>query len=307
MNARAGARREDETPPATLSKIDAVGFVYATRETERVQACNLCGSTDSVEVTQRDRYGFPSPMRMCRRCGLGFLSPRMTAREYEEFYKSVYHPLTRSLRGKSQTRQTRSTGLAAKAAKRVRILQGALPQPPSSALDVGGGSGIVAEAVRAAFACETAVLDPSPEDLRAAADAGLETFLGPAERFDPGARRWDLVLLCRTIDHLLDISGSLASLHRLTASGGHAFVDFKDVMLVARKRGSVEAAVGIEHPYYLTYETARAFLTQAGFTPIQEVRRRWFVLTKTEPAEPDWDQLHAVAQTNLQELQRLRR
>jgi ubiquinone/menaquinone biosynthesis C-methylase UbiE len=292
----------------THSNAEAVGFDYATRETEQVRACNLCGSTDSVEVTQRDRYGFPSHMRMCRRCGLGFLSPRMTAREYEEFYKGVYHPLASSFHGRARrSKPVVSSGLAPKPAKRVRLLQEALPRPPASALDVGGGSGRLAEAVRAAFACEVAVLDPSPEDLRVAADAGLETFLGSAEQFDPGERRWDLVLLCRTIDHLLDISASLACLHRLTATGGHAFVDFKDVILVARRRRSVEAAVAIEHPYYLTYETVRAFLTQAGFTPIKEVRRRWFVLAKTEPAEPDWDRLHAAAQANLQELRRLSR
>jgi SAM-dependent methyltransferase len=291
----------------THAKLEAVGFDYATRETDQVRVCNLCDSTDNVEVTQRDRYGFPSPMHMCRRCGLGFLSPRMTAHEYEEFYKSVYHPLTSSFRERARAFKPKPAGLAPKPAKRVRLLQEALPRPPSSALDVGGGSGFLAKAVRAAFACEAAVLDPSPEDLSAAADAGLETILGRAEQFDPGERRWDLVLLCRTIDHLLDISASLASLHRSTATGGHAFVDFKDVMLVARNRGSIEAAVAIEHPYYLTYETVRAFLTQAGFTPIKEVRRRWFVLAKTEPAEPDWDQLHAVAQANLQQLRRLHR
>ena len=51
------------------------------------------------------------------------------------------------------------------------------------------------------------MLDPAPDELEVAAAAGMETIAGFAEDFDPGERRWDLVLLCQTIDHLLDVRG----------------------------------------------------------------------------------------------------
>src|SRR5262249_15724286 len=78
----------------------ALGFDYAARETEAVRSCNLCGSEEHVEISQRDRYGFPASMRMCTRCGLGFLSPRLTPAEYEVFYRDVYRRLKLAFRGR---------------------------------------------------------------------------------------------------------------------------------------------------------------------------------------------------------------
>jgi hypothetical protein len=137
----------------------------------------------------------------------------------------------------------------------------------------------------------------------------METVEGFAEDFDPGARRWELVLLCQTIDHLLDVAATLAALRRMTADDGNAFVDVLDLMLAARKAGSVEGAVKIDHPYYLTDETARGFFAQAGFEPVAERLSgdgHWgFVLAPVEPHEPDWVELRAAADANLAELRGL--
>ena len=72
--------------PRVLAR--ALGFDYAARETEPVRSCNLCGSEEHVEVSQRDRYGFPASMRMCSRCGLGFLSPRVVAGIAQSFVEA---------------------------------------------------------------------------------------------------------------------------------------------------------------------------------------------------------------------------
>jgi hypothetical protein len=132
---------------------------------------------------------------------------------------------------------------------------------------------------------------------------------GFAEDFDPGGRRWELVLLCQTIDHLLDVGATLASLRQMTAEHGHAFVDVLDLVISARKQGSLEGAVKIDHPYYLTRDTARAFFAQAGFDPVAERLSAdghlGFVLAAAQPREPDWEVLHATAEATLAELSRL--
>ena len=77
-----------------------IDWNYLAREKEPVTACNLCGSTDLAELSETDRYGYPQPLRMCRRCGLGFLSPRLTAAEYGRFYEDVYRPLVSAYHGR---------------------------------------------------------------------------------------------------------------------------------------------------------------------------------------------------------------
>jgi hypothetical protein len=137
----------------------------------------------------------------------------------------------------------------------------------------------------------------------------METIPGFAEDFDPGDRRWELVLLCQTIDHLLDVAATLGSMRRMTAEGGHAFVDELDLLIAARKAGSAEGAAKIDHPYYLTRETAVAYFLRAGFEPVAERLsadgHRGFVLAAAERREPDWGQLAESAEAMLAELRRL--
>jgi 2-polyprenyl-3-methyl-5-hydroxy-6-metoxy-1,4-benzoquinol methylase len=295
-------------------RIAAVGYDYAGHELEPVDACNLCGSTDLDTVADRDRYGYPATFRMCRRCGLGFLSPRLTAAEYGAFYESVYRPLVSAYHGRRIDAETVQVDQRGYAEELVAFLRQTLPRTPATVLDVGGSTGIVAAAVRDAFGTRATVLDPAPDELAVAAANGMETVAGFAEHFEPsslgmGARRWDLVLLCQTIDHLLDVRATLASLRRRTADEGHAFVDVLDLMIAARKQGSVEGAVKIDHPFSLTRETALAFFGQAGFTPLAErlsADGHWgFVLAAAAPSEPDWEQLHRVAETHRAELEGL--
>ena len=222
------------------ARVASVGYDYAAREHEPVDDCNLCGSTELVEVSRHDRYGYPAAMLMCARCGLGFLSPRLTAAEYGPFYESVYRPLVSAYHDRRIDAETVQVDQRGYAAELVGFLRETLPGAPASVLDVGGSTGIVAAAVRDAFGAAATVLDPAPDELAVAAAAGMETFAGFAEELDPNGRSWELVLLCQTIDHLLDVAGTLAAMRRMTADGGRAFLDVLDLMIAARKQGSAE-------------------------------------------------------------------
>ncbi len=287
-------------------RIAAVGYDYASREREEVSACNLCGSTDLAELSRVDRYGYPQPLWMCRRCGLGFLSPRLTAAEYGAFYENVYRPLVSAFHGRRIDAETVQDDQRGYASELVEFLVGSLPASPKTVMDVGGSTGIVAGALREAFGSESTVLDPAPDELEVAAAAGMETIAGFAEDYDPGKRRWDLVLLCQTIDHLLDVRATLESMRRMTAADGHAFVDVLDLALSARKQGTVEGAAKIDHPYYLTHDTAVAYFLRAGFQPVAarlSTDGHWgFLLAPAEPRDPDWNALGREASALIEEL-----
>jgi SAM-dependent methyltransferase len=261
-------------------------------------------------VSHTDRYGYPQPLRICARCGLGFLSPRLTASEYGRFYEDVYRPLVSAYHGRLIDAETVQEEQRAYAEELVGFLRGSLPDPPATVLDIGGSTGIVAGAVRDAFGSTATVLDPAPDELAVAAAAGMETIAGFAEDVDYGGRTFDLVLLCQTIDHLVDVGGTLASLRRALAAQGRAFVDVLDVGFMARRRGSIEGAVKIDHPYYLTRATACGYFFQAGLEPVAERLSHdghWgFLLAPAEPREPEWHELRRGAEALLDEIWRLR-
>ena len=154
------------------------------------------------------------------------------------------------------------------------------------------------------------MLDPAPEELAVAASEGMETLAGFAETADYGGRTFELVLLCQTIDHLLDVAATLArsaGRSRRTAISSWTSwtsASWRDAV------GSIEGAVKIDHPYYLTRTTALAYFELAGLAPVAErlsADGHWgFLLAPGEAATPDWARLEPAADAFLAELWRLR-
>jgi SAM-dependent methyltransferase len=292
-------------------QITALGYDYGAQATHRPAACNLCGAAGrAVTLAQRDRYGYPATFVVCQRCGLGYLCPRLSATQYAHFYSEVYRPLVSAYHGRridAETVQLEQHGYASSLAA---FLLPLLPSLPRTILDVGGSTGVVSRVLAARLHARATVLDPCPEELAVARAAGMETVAGLVEDFDPGERRWDLVLLCQTIDHLLDVRGTLAALRRMLASGGRAFIDIVDVDVLLRRTGSIERVVKIDHPYYLTRPTTVALFALAGFTIVAERvtddGHRGFVLAARDSTEPDWLALENTAAQFLSAISALR-
>jgi SAM-dependent methyltransferase len=292
------------------ARIAALGYDYAALEKEGHGPCNLCGSEIHVEASRIDRYGFAAPMRLCARCGLGFLSPRLTPGGYAHFYESVYRPLVSAYHGYVIDAVSVQEDQREYAAGIADFLGHTLQQPPRTIMDVGGSTGLVAGVVGGPFGAACTVLDPAPDELAVAEAAGMETIAGFAEDYDPRGRTWDLVLLCQTIDHLLDVDATLRAMRAMTARGGHLFIDVVDLKFMMRRRGQVEGAVKIDHPFYLTRDTALAWWQLVGFDVIAERlsdEGEWgFLLRVGEPQEPNWELLREHADDLLDDIWRRR-
>ncbi len=288
------------TQTMTNERIAALGYDYGGQAMLRPAACNLCGAREhAIEVAERDRYGYPATFVVCGRCGLGYLCPRLSATQYAHFYSEIYRPLVSAYHGRRIDAETVQLEQRDYAAGLAAFLLPLLPSSPRTILDVGGSTGVVASVLAEHVNARATVLDPSPAELAVARAAGMETIAGLVEDFDPGERSWDLVLLCQTIDHLLDVRGTLAALRRMTAPGGRAFVDIVDVDVLLRRTGLIQRAVKIDHPYYLTRPTAAALFTLTGFTIVAERitddGHRGFVLARGPVGEPNWPELQASA------------
>ncbi len=291
--------RRGDGATTRAARIEALGYDYGSRAKQVAVACNLCGPLGRpVEVARRDRYGYPAAMVVCRRCGLGYLSPRLTGAGYAEFYAGVYRPLVSAYHGRRIDAETVQVDQRAYAVELADFLAPWL-DGVTNILDVGGSTGVVAGVLAGRGHARATVLDPAPDELAVARAAGMETIAGCAEDFDGGGRTWDLVLLCQTIDHLVDPAATLDALRAMTAPGGRAFVDVLDIGVVLRRTGGIEQSVKIDHPYYLTPATATALFTRAGYEVVGERRsadgHHGFVLAPARPAEPDWARLGAAA------------
>ncbi len=246
-------------------RLAALGYDYDAQPKRDVTHCNLCGSERLIVVAHRDRYGFAAQARGCADCGLVFLAPVMTAEAYGNFYNAIYRPLVSAFHGRLIDHSTLQHEQRAYATERAAFIAPFLAQRHCrTLLDIGGSTGVVAHAWAEAFDLEATIIDPAPLEIAEAQRLGLETITGFVEQYDPGDRRFDVVALCQTIDHLLDISSTLHAVRRVLSDDGLLFVDIVDLRAAYLRTWSIEGAVKIDHPYYLTDETARAYLMRAG-------------------------------------------
>ena len=256
-------------PADRLTRIAALGYDYAAQPRDALAACNLCGGTRFVVLTHRDRYGYPAPADACRGCGLVFLNPRMTVGAYGRFYDGVYRPLVSAFHGRlidATTIQDEQRDYAVERGGFLRRFLAAAASPvPRRLLDIGGSTGVVAAHLMREFGLEGTLIDPAPLEVAQARRLGLETITGLIEDHDFAGRRFDLVIICQTVDHLLDIAGTLARVRSLLTEGGLLFIDIVDFRAAYLRQWSVEDAVKIDHPYYLTESTMTAYLRRAGF------------------------------------------
>ena len=200
-------------PTSRAGRLAAIGFDYRAQPCHRVDACNLCGGSRFVALTHRDRYGYPAEAHACTRCGLVFLNPVMTAEAYGHFYHHVYRPLVSAYHGRTIDAVTLQPEQRAYARDRIDFLGPYLSgSKAKTLLDIGGSTGVVAHALAREFELEATVIDPAPLEVAEARALGLETVTGLVEHHDFGARRFDVVTICQTVDHLLDIA---ATLHRV--------------------------------------------------------------------------------------------
>jgi SAM-dependent methyltransferase len=232
----------------------------------------------------------------CLRCGLVFLSPRLTPAAYARFYAAVYRPLVSAFHGRRIDAETVEADQEPYAERLAGILSPFLAgRRGGTILDVGGSTGVVSERVGHRLGMGALVLDPAPDEVERARARGLEGAVGTIEEWDAAGRRFDLVLLCQTIDHLLDVAGALARIRGAIADDGIFFVDVVDFRAAYLRNRSVEAATKIDHAYSLTEPTAEAFLARAGFEVLHtdHAPDRLHVGYVCRPADPAPDALPA--------------
>ena len=170
-----------------------------------------------VTLTHRDRYGYPAQASACARCGLVFLNPRMTAAAYGRFYDGVYRPLVSAFHGRlidARTIQAEQRDYAADRAEFVRPFIGGAGL--TTMLDIGGSTGVVAEHFAQEFGA-----DRDADRSGAARGGGGARASGSRRSPDwsrsttSAARRFDVVIICQTVDHLLDVAGTLRRVREL--------------------------------------------------------------------------------------------
>lgn len=235
---------------------------YDTAPKEVVSECNLCGGRRFLPAGLIDRYELIAPTVRCAACYLRFLYVRMTEPAYRDFYEQGHY---RSLLSTHFGREINAHTIEAEQAVYAdRLSTWLLPHVSEVTggllLDLGGSTGVVAEHLCKAFDLDGTVVEPSEAEAQRAHSRGLNTVAARLQDFKTTSH-YDLVTLCQTVDHLLDIKADLARIRKWVSKRGLLFVDFVE-----------DCPPKIDHPFYLSTDTMHAYLVQAGFKRVAQER-----------------------------------
>lgn len=239
---------------------------YATLATEHLTACPICETAQRLPVASQDRADFPATSYCCLGCGLVYISPRMSAASYAEFYRSgAYRKIGERFNGgtpeayaESMVNAQRSYAEAAVIAYRPE-LQGRQGQ---TLLDVGGSNGTIAEAICGAFCMAGTVLEPSDTERAEAEAKGLRTIAGTLDDWAPDDR-YNVVTMFQTIDHL---SNPIAAFEKLRQVVGELLIfDAVEFRYLATGLNQLGKAVKIDHPCAYSAFTVEVLLARTGF------------------------------------------
>jgi SAM-dependent methyltransferase len=284
----ASMKATGDSGDARRKRISEVAFDVRAQPLAGVERCNLCDSDDFILLARRDRYDFENQAMACRRCGLGFLNPRMTPQAYLQFYRQTYRKLVSAFAGREISAETLAPEQAAYGEKLADFLSPFMKDREArTLLDIGGSIGAVSEALAKRFGFAPTILDPAPLELEKARLSGFEAILGLLEELDGTERCFDAIIMCQTIDHSLDIIADLQRVRKLLAPAGLFYADIIDLRATYLREGRIEAAIKPDHPFYLTEPTARAFLARAGFRILRTeyaAHRIGFACCRAEPS-----------------------
>ena len=267
---------------------------------EEVDACPVCGSAARrvMYTGLSDRVFRSAPgswtLIRCQECRSAYLDPRPTADTIELAYRSYYtHDggapdadagrLRRRLaNGYRRARWGYAQGSGIPGGRliaRVAPSRGALvdrklrhlPATPGGCLlDVGSGSGAFLAQMEA-LGWRAEGLEPDPEAVAAARDAGLTVTHGTLRDLDTEehSATFDAVTLSHVIEHLHDPAADLRMIRRLLKRGGLLWIATPNLEALGLRRFGRDW-VNLDPPRHLVLFTSASLerlLRRSGFEP----------------------------------------
>ncbi len=231
---------------------------------ERV-SCALCGKDETEVLATKGDLTADIINVMCQQCGLVFISPRPSVAEYEQFHVADFLAERHNVRTPDDVAH-KVSGADRALKETIVAFLGARIRPGVRVLDIGCGIGTVLAIIKERVPdAQVKGIELAEVDVAAAKQFyGLDLFAGSlgqyAEQYPD--RRFDIIILHHTFEHLPEPRRELVRMKNLLAPGGVLYIAVPNIMDI-RKRPEIFFQVG--HPYSYSPATLRQMVESEGF------------------------------------------
>lgn len=264
--------------------------------------CAVCGRSPFEVIAQRERYGLPYRVVICRDCGLVYVNPRMTVEATLQFYEREF----RLLHGGHDEANLASA--FAKTLARSRDIWSFvhdLVPVSGSVLEIGCGTGANLKSFLDA-GCQVGGCDYGERYLEYGRSHGLTGLVqGGGEAFMPQYESGtDIVILSHVLEHFTDVGPELETVKRLLKPSGLLFVAVPGIRTIPQSNalGNLLAFWIISHNYHFSLTSLSNLLARYGFELVRGDERIFAVFRVRTT-----DRIHPVDSCYREDLNLLRR
>jgi len=260
----------------TTIRIEALKHLKKKRPEEIMNTCYLCKNDTFDLVTEKLRYNVPKKAYKCKKCGLVFLSPRMTPEEERIFYEKEYGDIYSTEKGTTPDKLFQSRLPDAN-----RYFDWVKPYLDHShkCLELGCASGYFLATIRDTVAHVSGI---ETHKLLSAycRNIGINTY----ESLEKcGDAQFDRVFMFFLLEHIGDPVQYLHSVDRVMKPGGKLFIVVPNVNDALMSLYDIPAFKDFyftpAHQYYYTKETLTAMLKKAGMSTVSIFPRQRYDLS----------------------------
>jgi len=241
-----------------------LNWVTSTETVMEEKAC-LCGGREFHLLSEKDSYGIPVRIVICRQCGIIFQNPRMTQEEFNLFYREYFSGI--SFNGYAVAPEDYFFWRKKDGPSAIYECVKDVLRPDIHILEIGCGAGGVLERFRE-IGCQVTGIDLNNEYIAYGKSRGLDLHCCHAEDFVKRDRRkFDIVILAHVLEHFLDIEKELEIIKKLLKPQGFLYVEIpgiKGFSLGAHQYDFLNS-LQLAHTYYFDRDTFVQMMSWYGF------------------------------------------
>jgi 2-polyprenyl-3-methyl-5-hydroxy-6-metoxy-1,4-benzoquinol methylase len=233
--------------------------------------CDVCGSTEAIEVPRVREYAHGQVIHICKKCGLIYTKMR---RSFERIADAWSKELFGDPKVLSPTNYSaKNPHVKSRLTYFAEFIDTHLGVKGKKVCDIGAGEGLFLDYVRSGGA-EVFGIEPSEKNCALMTQASIPHFKGTIEQYAAHAQktgdpyRADIATMSFTLECTQKPRVMLDIAHSILKDGGHVAIHMGSRFLVPFKKpifNYFSAAPADTHPLHLSFNTLKGLLAGSGF------------------------------------------
>ena len=190
-----------------------------------IHDCDLCGSSDAIEVPHAREYTGGQPIHICCGCGFVYVRARRTAQEIAASWSGLY----------DGAYQSRSPAVIARLTYVAETIRQQIGIEGKSLCDIGAGDGTFLDIAHSMGAWPSFGIEPSAANRRLL-ERGIPHFPGAIEDVSSTIGPFDIVTINWTLENCSSCIAMLRAARRILKPDGHLVVATGSRILVPFKK-----------------------------------------------------------------------